>query len=261
MNRISKRSFVHLAGWGAVAALTLFAGCSKKEETTTATTTTPSGTTTTTSTTTTSTSMSASSGMAASAPMAAASGPMKIAFAYVGPVGDGGWTFAHDNARKALEKELGDKISTSYVEKVPEGPRRRARVPRHGEPGQPADLRHHLRLHGADAEGGGRLAEREVRARHRLQDGAQHERLRQPHLRRCVHGRHRRRRHDQDQRARRRRLGADPRGHPQHRQLHDGRAVGQPEDQDQGRVGQRVVQTRRRKPTRRSRSSTAAPTC
>ncbi|KQV50343.1 hypothetical protein ASC95_13250 [Pelomonas sp. Root1217] len=46
--------------------------------------------------------------------------PLKIAFAYVGPVGDGGWTFAHDNARKALEKEFGDKIATSFVEKVPE---------------------------------------------------------------------------------------------------------------------------------------------
>ena len=61
----------------------------------------------------------------ASAPVAAASAPakaepLKIAFAYVGPVGDGGWTFAHDNARKALEKEFGDKIVTSYVESVPE---------------------------------------------------------------------------------------------------------------------------------------------
>jgi simple sugar transport system substrate-binding protein len=46
--------------------------------------------------------------------------PLKIAFAYVGPVGDGGWTFAHDNARKALEKEFGDKIKTSFVESVPE---------------------------------------------------------------------------------------------------------------------------------------------
>jgi basic membrane protein A len=46
--------------------------------------------------------------------------PLKIAFAYVGPVGDGGWTFAHDNGRKAIEKEFGDKIVTSYVEKVPE---------------------------------------------------------------------------------------------------------------------------------------------
>ena len=43
-----------------------------------------------------------------------------MAFAYVGPVGDGGWTFAHDNGRKALEKEFGDKIVTSYVENVPE---------------------------------------------------------------------------------------------------------------------------------------------
>ena len=46
--------------------------------------------------------------------------PLKIAFAYVGPVGDGGWTFAHDNARKALEKEFGDKITTSIAENVPE---------------------------------------------------------------------------------------------------------------------------------------------
>jgi simple sugar transport system substrate-binding protein len=55
---------------------------------------------------------------AASAP--AKPEPLKVAFAYVGPVGDGGWTFAHDNARKALEKEFGDKIVTTFVEKVPE---------------------------------------------------------------------------------------------------------------------------------------------
>ncbi len=59
---------------------------------------------------------------AAPAPAAPAkkADPLKIAFAYVGPVGDGGWTFAHDNARKAVEKEFGDKVVTSFVEKVPE---------------------------------------------------------------------------------------------------------------------------------------------
>jgi len=59
----------------------------------------------------------------AAAPAAAAPAkvePLKIAFAYVGPVGDGGWTFAHDNGRKAVEKEFGDKVVTSFVEKVPE---------------------------------------------------------------------------------------------------------------------------------------------
>ena len=96
--------------------------------------------------------------------------PLKIAFAYVGPVGDGGWTFAHDNGRKAIEKEFGDKIVTSFVENVPEVGRRRARDARHGGPGQQADLRHHLRLHGADAQGRRRHQGREVRARHRLQD-------------------------------------------------------------------------------------------
>jgi simple sugar transport system substrate-binding protein len=56
----------------------------------------------------------------ASAPAPAKPAPLKIAFAYVGPVGDGGWTFAHDNGRKAIEKEFGDKVVTSFVEKVPE---------------------------------------------------------------------------------------------------------------------------------------------
>ncbi len=35
-------------------------------------------------------------------------------------MGDGGWTFAHDNGRKAVEKEFGDKVVTSFVENVPE---------------------------------------------------------------------------------------------------------------------------------------------
>src|SRR4051812_25586897 len=58
---------------------------------------------------------------AASAPAPAAGQKLKVAFAYVGPVGDGGWTFAHDSARKAVQQEFGDKIETSFVEKVPEG--------------------------------------------------------------------------------------------------------------------------------------------
>ncbi|WP_092945097.1 BMP family ABC transporter substrate-binding protein [Roseateles sp. YR242] len=83
----------------AAAAVVMLAACGKKEETPAA----------------------ASSPGAASGPAAGASAPLQVAFAYVGPVGDGGWTFAHDNARKAVEKEFGDRIKTSFVEKVPEG--------------------------------------------------------------------------------------------------------------------------------------------
>ena len=55
------------------------------------------------------------------APAPTPTGPLKIGFAYIGPVGDGGWTFAHDQARKQLEAQFGDKIETTFVESVPEG--------------------------------------------------------------------------------------------------------------------------------------------
>ena len=57
----------------------------------------------------------------AAAPMAAhAADPLKVAFVYLGPVGDGGWTQQHDQARLALEKALGSQIKTTFVENVPE---------------------------------------------------------------------------------------------------------------------------------------------
>ena len=98
----SKRSLIKAAGWTSLAAAAALVGCGKKDEVVVVT------------------------APASAAPVAAASAappkaePLKIAFAYVGVPGDGGWTFAHDNARKAIEKEFGDKVVTSFVEKVPE---------------------------------------------------------------------------------------------------------------------------------------------
>ncbi len=46
--------------------------------------------------------------------------PLKVAFVYIGPVGDAGWTFAHDTGRKAVEEKFGDKVKTTFVENVPE---------------------------------------------------------------------------------------------------------------------------------------------
>ena len=93
MKLISKRSLLALAAVGTLSAALV--GCGKKEE-------------------------------PAPAPAAVASAPkaepLKAAWVYVGPVGDAGWTFAHDLGRKAVEAEYGDKIKTTFVEKVPEGP-------------------------------------------------------------------------------------------------------------------------------------------
>jgi simple sugar transport system substrate-binding protein len=98
MTDFKNRYLLKVASLAAVASVTLV-GCGKKEEPAPVPAAAP----------------------AASAAAPAKPAPLKIAFAYVGPVGDGGWTFAHDNARKALEKEFGDKIATTFVESVPEG--------------------------------------------------------------------------------------------------------------------------------------------
>jgi basic membrane protein A and related proteins len=50
----------------------------------------------------------------------AADKPVKVAFVYIDPVGDTGWSFQHDLARKELEKALGPKVKTMVVEKVPD---------------------------------------------------------------------------------------------------------------------------------------------
>jgi simple sugar transport system substrate-binding protein len=46
----------------------------------------------------------------------------KVGFVYVGPIGDGGWTYEHNKARLAVEEALGDAVETVYVENVAEGP-------------------------------------------------------------------------------------------------------------------------------------------
>ncbi|MRX50859.1 BMP family ABC transporter substrate-binding protein [Paracoccus sp. S-4012] len=47
--------------------------------------------------------------------------PLKVGFIYVGPVGDGGWSYQHDQGRQAIEAEYGDRVQTTYIESVPEG--------------------------------------------------------------------------------------------------------------------------------------------
>ncbi len=48
-------------------------------------------------------------------------GTVKAGFIYVGPVGDGGWTYEHNQGRLAVEEEFGDAVETVYQENVPEG--------------------------------------------------------------------------------------------------------------------------------------------
>jgi basic membrane protein A len=51
-----------------------------------------------------------------------AADPLKVGFVYVGPVGDLGWTYRHDQGRQAVEAALGAQVETTMVENVSEGP-------------------------------------------------------------------------------------------------------------------------------------------
>ncbi|HET7409607.1 MAG TPA: BMP family ABC transporter substrate-binding protein [Paracoccaceae bacterium] len=55
-------------------------------------------------------------------PAAAQDEPLKVGFIYVGPIGDYGWSYQHDQGRLAIEEHFGDKVDTTYVESVSEGP-------------------------------------------------------------------------------------------------------------------------------------------
>ncbi len=100
MSEFMKRSTLRTFGLAALVATGVLIGCSKKEEPKPA--------------------AAPAAAPAASAPAPAAE-PFKAAWVYVGPVGDAGWTYAHDLGRKAVEAAYGDKVKTSIVEKVPEG--------------------------------------------------------------------------------------------------------------------------------------------
>lgn len=52
---------------------------------------------------------------------ASAADPMKVAFVYSAPIGDGGWNFAHEKARREVQQKFGDKIKTTYLESVADG--------------------------------------------------------------------------------------------------------------------------------------------
>ena len=54
-------------------------------------------------------------------PVLAGGDKVKVGFIYVGPVGDHGWTYMHDQGRLMVEEKLGNKVETSFVESVPEG--------------------------------------------------------------------------------------------------------------------------------------------
>ena len=55
-------------------------------------------------------------------PVPASANPLKIGFVYVAPLTDAGWVRQHEEGRKAVQAALGQRVKTTYVEDVAEGP-------------------------------------------------------------------------------------------------------------------------------------------
>src|SRR3954468_16755316 len=64
----------------------------------------------------------ASAAVSAFAGSAQAQEKLKACWVYVGPVGDFGYSYQHDQGRLQVEKALGDKVETKFLENVAEGP-------------------------------------------------------------------------------------------------------------------------------------------
>ena len=47
--------------------------------------------------------------------------PLKVAFVYVSPIGEAGWTYQHEQGRLAMQRALGDQVVSTIVESVAEG--------------------------------------------------------------------------------------------------------------------------------------------
>jgi basic membrane protein A and related proteins len=47
--------------------------------------------------------------------------PLKVAFVYVSPIGEAGWTYQHEQGRLAMQQALGNRVATTSVEAVAEG--------------------------------------------------------------------------------------------------------------------------------------------
>jgi basic membrane lipoprotein Med (substrate-binding protein (PBP1-ABC) superfamily) len=112
--------------------------------------------------------------LGAVAALALAAGPalaqqkLKVGFIYVGPVGDFGWSYQHDQGRIAIEKALGDKVETSYIENVPEPDSARA-IEQLARTGHKLIFTTSFGFMEPTLAGRQEVSGREVRARHRLQ--------------------------------------------------------------------------------------------
>ena len=118
--------------------------------------------------------------------------PLKIGFVYVSPIGDAGWTFQHDTGRKEMEKALGGKVTTKYIESVPEGADAERVIRELAATGHNLIFTTSFGYMNPTIKVARHVPERQLRARDRLQDVEERRHLQRALLRGPLPRRHRR---------------------------------------------------------------------
>ena len=95
--------------------------------------------------------------------------PLKVGLIYLGPIGDFGWTWAHEKGRKAMVDALKGQVVADYVENVKEDASAVPILKDLAQSGHQAHLRDVVRLHGPMRRRRQAIPERQVRALHRIQ--------------------------------------------------------------------------------------------
>ena len=82
---------------------------------------------------------------------------LKIGFVYLGPISDLGWTYQHEVGRRAVVAAFGERVDTTYLENVPEGPDAERFIEQLAHRPS-AHLRRLVRLHGSGHQGRGQIS-------------------------------------------------------------------------------------------------------
>ena len=155
---------------------------------------------------------------------ASAADKLKVGFIYLGPIGDFGWTYQHEVGRQEMVKDLGDKIETTYLENVSEGPDAERSIEQLARTGHKLIFTTSFGYMDPTLKVAKKYPKVHVRARHRLQDAPEHRDLFRPLLRRPLHPGPDRRQDVEDGRARLYRLVPDSGSHLRHQRDHARRA-------------------------------------
>ena len=187
--------------------------------------------------------------------------PLKIGFVYVSPIGDAGWTFQHDTGRKEMEKALGGKVTTKYIESVPEGADAERVIRELAATGHNLIFTTSFGYMNPTIKVARHVPQGRLRARDRLQDVEERRHLQRALLRGPLSRGHRRRQDVEDGRRRLRRRVSDPRSRHGHQRVRARHAQRQPEGRGEGHLGQLVVRPGQGERSGEHADLAAAPTC